>query len=91
MDNRRVVAAALRLPNGLVLSLPKPNRHHDIISLGIGAGLSAPLPGCEDGQGFLLDDGRYVTRKQALSVVLLNGQVDESKLLTSTLISEDLW
>lgn len=87
----KIIAAALRLKNGLVLTLARPHRHHHIISHGIRAGLMPPLPGSVDGQGFLTDTGDYVTRTEAKQLAIESGQISPDKMLSSELLSEDLW
>ena len=88
----KIVAAALRLRNGLILTLPQPARHCDVIHLGVSAGLYPPLPGCMDGDGFLTDKGHYVTRKEAEQIAIISGQIESHQsMIGSRLTSEDLW
>lgn len=82
-----IVASAIR-GNGLVLTLPKPARHHDIIRAAIFAGVET-LKGAE--QGFLTSDGEFLTRKSALVHALACDQVRGGKTIGSVLTSEDLW
>lgn len=86
-----VVAAALRISEeGVVFSLPRPNRHHNIIHA-----LHAIQPklahGCE--QGFLLADGTFANRERALRVAYAAGQLEEKNKVghKDLLFSEDLW
>lgn len=75
---------------GKVHSLPRPNRHHNVIraiaqenGVGIKGG---------DIQGFLTDTGRFVGRVEALRIALRAGQVlDPSNIRAGRLFSEDLW
>lgn len=88
----KIVSAALCLRNGLILTLPKPARHCDIIRLGISAGLYPPLPGGRDGDGFLTNEGHYVTRAEAEQIAIISGQIESHQsMIGSRLTSEDLW
>jgi ABC-type sugar transport system substrate-binding protein len=81
-----IVSAAVRLKNGLILSLPRPARHHDIIQQAAEAGITDVLTD----QGFLTSDGEYVGRKKAKEIATEAGQ----KFLIHwghQLFSEDLW
>lgn len=75
---------------GVVYTLPRPNRHPDIvrhIRAVNGIGLNGP-----DIKGFLDSTGAFLTRSQAVPVALAAGQVlKRSTLRTSGLYSEDLW
>ncbi len=73
----------------LVIALPKPNRHHDVIKYMVEVlGIEPPVG--SDGQGFYLDDGTYLNRKEAMKY-----ETKEKLLITtnirSQLYSEDLW
>lgn len=73
--------------DGMVYSLPKPNRHHDVIRM-IG-GIAGP-----DVQGFLDDKGYFLTRKQAFIHAQFHGQVlprAPGQYNGDQLFSEDLW
>ena len=68
--------------NGETHSLPKPNRHHDIIRMIIQNDpdikfVDAP----EEDWGFLDADGKYLNRKQALNRATLTNQIlDKNKV-----------
>ncbi len=87
----RVVAAAV-WQEGMIYSLPRPARHHDILhklhELGLPAAVDGPYGSLE--QGFLLSDGTFVGRGRAAKLALAAGQVQK---LTAPpeLYSEDLW
>lgn len=74
--------------DGKIYSLPKPNRHHDVIRM-IG-GISGP-----DVQGFVDEDGEFLTRKQAYALACVNGQLNRrpgpGHYQGPELYSEDLW
>lgn len=74
---------------GKLYSLPAPNRHHHIIRM-IYDETGQPVDSNE--QGFLDDEGCFLTRKQALVVAIANEQVlDVSKIRGNILFSEDVW
>lgn len=80
----RIVAVAIQLDR-LVLSLPPPARHEDLLAevhKGTGA------LGAADQQGFLTSTGRFVTRHAARDIAVAAGQVDRDCLL---LTSQHLW
>jgi hypothetical protein len=84
----RVVAAAVQTSDGMIHVLPPPNRHHNIIhALGY-AGID--LVGREE-QGFLLSDGSFADRPQALVIARAAGQVLRETGAHIGLFSEDVW
>jgi len=74
---------------GRVYHLPKPNRHHDVIR-SIPGGVKGP-----DIQGFILDDGKFLSRRYAYRLARDNGQLNrkpgEQFYQGPELYSEDLW
>lgn len=83
----RVSAAAIkRYKDGKVFSIPPPSRHCDIIKLMI----KEEGWDWRDEQGFLLSDGRFVIRADAMSVALKANQIISSNP-RDDLYSEDLW
>lgn len=82
-----ITHVAIITKDGIVHSLPKPNRHHNILNLLNDIGYSWPITG---EQGFLTDTGIYLNRLDGAALALKNGQV---KKLNSPpkLFSEDLW
>lgn len=86
-----IVAAALNI-DGLIITKPKPARHHDLIHP------FYDLTGRQIGpqeQGFLTSDGEYVDRKPAYLIALSAGQLTPAIMpgpdWTPDLFSEDLW
>jgi len=79
--------------NGETHSLPKPNRHHDIIRMIVQNNpdikfVDAP----EEDWGFLDADGKYLNRKQALTRAMLTDQIiDINKVYARQLFSENVW
>lgn len=73
----------------LVVCLPKPNRHPDVIHhMAKDLGLKTPCSGWS--QGFYLEDGSYLNRESALKYVKRNFP-DIKPEFSNTLYSEDLW
>ena len=74
--------------NYIIYSLPRPNRHHHVIR---------SIGGCCGGtkQGFLTDDGEYISRRDAFILAKENGQLTrlegEQYYQGNELFSEDLW
>ena len=86
-----IVAAAIHMPNGLVVSMPAPHRHHHIIQAMNDAGMLSYLIRGE--QGFLDDKGNFWSRIEAAEMVMFEGQTLIGGKLTAPpgLFSEDLW
>lgn len=88
---KTVVAAAIKIGD-LILSVPRPGRHHDVIRLAVEAGLPTPITG---EQGFVDNDGRFLDRKQAMVVAMRAEQPiireDAHTFVGGSLFSEDLW
>lgn len=80
--------------NGRTYSLPKPNRHHDIIRLiykETGKGIDGP-----DVQGFLDNYGNFLNRYEAMDHAKQHNQLIRPENQTniyngSKLFSEDIW
>lgn len=81
-----VETAAIRIGDA-VFTLPRPNRHHNIMwwlsVLGIQSGQMHD-------QGFVLNDGRYVDRATAVYIAWMARQLSAPSK-SSELFSEDLW
>ena len=91
MTTLQVEAAAVREVSGTVYALAQPARHHNVLHLMHERGVK---PDSSDwGQGFLLNNGRYVNRKQAAMVALRAGQIKNIPIENDRdyLLSEDLW
>lgn len=86
MEVRYVKEAAVKDATGKVWTLPRPNRHNNILSTLYDQGIESH----PDGQGFVLDDGTWVDRTTAAQIALQNGQVKEL-IAPPDLYSEDLW
>lgn len=81
------VATAAILIDGVIHTLPRPGRHHDIIRHLVRKGFKKPVVG---EQGFVLTDGRFVVRELAAKIALAAGQCKELRS-PPRLFSEDLW
>jgi hypothetical protein len=95
-----VVAAAVRWQE-VIFSLPRPKRHHHIVHAMYNMG----LPKEQREQGFLLSDGTFVDRLDAMKIAIEAGQLSSPSnphyddvinnrtrgLLPVYLYSEDLW
>jgi hypothetical protein len=75
--------------NGIVYSLPKPNRHYNIAKLTPTRDILA-----SDICGFITVGGRFLNRKEAFLLAIQTGQIKrDPKLMVEgeELYSEDLW
>jgi hypothetical protein len=77
---------------GKIFSLPRPNRHHDVIrkiveELGVDC-----VDSYDSTQGFLDESGRFLTRKQAIINAHVNNQLlTDRQIYCNELCSENLW
>lgn len=75
----------------LTICLPKPNRHCDCIRYAVEVlKLKPPIAGPADDQGFYLEDGTYLNRKQAFAYAT-RYDLKIDKDANMYLFSEDLW
>jgi hypothetical protein len=71
-----------------IYSLPKPNRHADVIRMMIVEhGMEGPMTGI---QGFLTEIGGFMNRKDAAKLAVDTRQV-KNLSVEGELFSEDLW
>jgi hypothetical protein len=81
----RIAAAAIRMEDGTVYSLPPPARHHTIMQ-------HFKLIPTADQQGFVTDKGEWVRRKPALRIAMAAEQlIGEPVTPHFGLFSEDVW
>lgn len=90
-----IVAAALRYDR-VILSIPRPARHSDILHA-----THAQFEGYDLEQGFLTDEGKFLDRKQAMVHQLATGfglprreqilAYNPNAYNGDELFSEDLW
>ena len=83
MTNQRIVAAALKLSSGQIVTKPPPVRHPTLI-------LDANNPLCYE-QGFLTDSGEFVDREEAYRIALKAKQLVPRQSDGPRLYTEDLW
>ena len=87
---RKVAAAAiLDTTSGLIYTMKRPARHHDIIQAIAKAGVDPKGPHWE--QGFTTSDGLFATRKAAAHCARRSGQLEVIPRPAHGLFSEDLW
>lgn len=85
-----IEAAALQFGE-LVLSVPRPGRHHSIFKVIDDLGLTiSKLPKIAR-QGFVTSHGRFVSRSLALAIAERAGQVAVKNGNPKELYSEDVW
>ncbi len=86
-----IVAAAIMTLDGVIHSVKRPGRHHDVIKAmhDIGIRFKSNHP-----QGFLLNTGRFVDRRPAKQIAIKAGQMKKRRPdieHLKDLYSEDLW
>lgn len=81
----RIISAAINY-RGLIVSLPPPARHHNILHA-LGAIVHDVIG--PDEQGFLTDQGRFVDRVEARDIAVQ--QMGIKPAHDWHLFSEDLW
>lgn len=78
--------------NQCIYSLPKPNRHHNVIKLIVDTTNVQTVNSHGEDQGFLDSSGKFLTRKEALELAKNNGQLrDDRPIWNDELFSENLW
>jgi len=88
-DTENIIAAALIL-DGVVHSLSKPNRHHNIIhKLYEDNGRTKSI--CPESQGFITSKDRYVDRAEGLKIAIAANQIIKKHGNPDMLFSEDMW
>jgi hypothetical protein len=86
----KIVAVAIQLGN-LTVSLPAPARHRHILHMYFDA-TGTKLPPEADSQGFLTDEGMFVSRRAALRIATQAGQLlPDREVIGDKLYSENLW
>jgi len=72
--------------NGMICSMPKPARHHDLLTR-----LEGASKGHLHDQGFLRNGHHFLSRTQAKRYAVQCKQIKSADMICSTLTSEDLW
>lgn len=83
----RIVAAAI-VQNGIVVALPQPARHGDIIEA---IARFSRVEHVDGQQGFVTDKGRFVDRFEARDIARHAGQLLKRASKGPVLFSEDVW
>lgn len=90
-DRKKLVGVAIRDTEDRIWSLPAPLRHMHVQAVMREHG-AVQKPDNQWNQGFIDEDGRYLTRRQAMVNAQLHDQIKGGKLINAaTLLSEDLW
>lgn len=85
-----IIAVAFKW-HGLIISMPKPARHHHVIMEAFQLGLPREI-GFVKNQGFITNTGRFVNRTEGFKVARKANQIkNDAPNLTECLLSEDLW
>lgn len=82
-----IVAAAIRV-GGVVYSVPRPGRHHDVFKVMTEREAAASRL---DDQGFVTSTGRFVNRAEAARLARAAHQLIREPTPADTLTSEDVW
>ena len=83
-----IETSAVKKPDGVVIDLPRPARHHNVIAK-ICEEPGVKYVGSDSVQGFITSEGRFVDRQEAFAIAANAGQI----IIQSNhiLFSEDLW
>jgi hypothetical protein len=90
MERLPLVGVAIRF-EGKVYSLPKPNRHHHVISLIVNKTGILSIDVESDDEGFIDEQGNFLNRKKALINAIEHNQLIDEVPLHYVLTSENLW
>ena len=86
-----IISVAVKMANGLILSLPAPARHHNVIHIMSDLDIYKTDEANHE-QGFLTSTGRFVDRKEAFEIAEREDQIlDIENTRRAGLFSEDLW
>lgn len=86
----RITHAAIRF-KGQTYALPAPARHHDVIRHICSITNEPTVTAYGDDQGFVDDQGRYLTREEAFIVAHTSRQTKRRCEVGAQLYSEDVW
>ena len=85
-----IVSVAIKF-KGMILSMPCPNRHHNILHTYYDA-TGCKLDSSMEDQGFLTSEGLFVGREAALKIARDNKQLRlDREVIGERLYSENLW
>lgn len=83
-----IKAAAISY-EGLIFSVERPARHHDVLALMSTRGVKGTAG--KSVQGFLTDSGHFVDRKEAKRIARAAEQLLPRASASDSLFSEDVW
>ncbi len=89
LDKQIMIKTAAAKHKGIVYSVARPGRH-DAVLAKVYAELNLSGGFCCDEQGFITNNGRFVSRLEAAKIALESGQIKYLKW-PPNLYSEDLW
>lgn len=81
-----IVGVAIQSLEGIVYTLPPPNRHNHVIVM-----MGRPTFKQKCPQGFITNTGRFVGRREAFLIAEKSGQLIRKTGQPDQLYSEDLW
>jgi hypothetical protein len=84
-----MIAAAAIKYRDVIVSMPRPNRHHNIIYSVYN--LWSIRTGSNGVQGFITDTGEFVDRVEGLRIARDNNQIIHKHGSDKELFSEDMW
>ena len=87
--NARITDVSIKTPDGVIWSLPEPNRHGDVIELIFNTVNNGKMVIGE--QGFLINNQYFVNRQEALTIAIFNEQLIAKHPQPYELYSEDIW
>jgi len=83
----RIETAAIQYLE-LVFTMPRPNRHHNILHKMTDLGMTKAA---HEFQGFFTSFGRYVDRVEGLKIAIEANQIKTKNGNPEVLYSEDIW
>ena len=88
---KTILCVAMKMPDEIIYSLPRPNRHHDLIRW-ISEGTRYALPVTKGAiQGFLDSDNNFVSREEAKIIATEANQLLSRASVGKLLFSECVW
>jgi hypothetical protein len=89
IKGERLIACAIRHPDGEVYAALRPGRHHHVIWFMDALG-RAGIENTRE-QGFITSAGRFIRREAALHLAQLSGQIVKKHPSFKELYTEDMW
>lgn len=85
----KITGVAIMMSDNIFFCLPKPKRHHHILHMLARAGIT--LRHNRKDQGFVTNEGKFVTREEALIIAREAGQLLPCHEHETQLFSESVW